>query len=195
MAKIKTPKYDANDVFFTADLHLGHYAVAGHRGYEDKLKMNEDIIENWNNAVNRNSVVFVLGDISFCNSLDTVQLLLQLNGTMHLIRGNHDKSLSNDVLGLFQSDNQQLEIDVLHPEGKQRVYMSHYAHRVWNRHHFGAFHLFGHSHGSLKGSGKSMDVGLDTNNLTPWTFEAIKAKLDPISIQGVDHHKEQAPVA
>ena len=49
MAKIKTPKYDASDVYFTADLHLGHYAVAGHRGYNDKLKMNEDIIKNWNN--------------------------------------------------------------------------------------------------------------------------------------------------
>ena len=67
--------------------------------------------------------------------------------------------------------------------------MSHYGHMVWEESHKGSWHLFGHSHGSLKGLGKSMDVGVDTHNeFRPYTFNEIKKNLQNKPIIYSDYH-------
>jgi hypothetical protein len=45
----------------------------------------------------------------------------------------------------------------------QPIWLSHYAHRVWLRAHYGAWHLYGHSHHSLPDDphARSLDVGVD----------------------------------
>jgi len=47
--------------------------------------------------------------------------------------------------------------------GEQQIWLSHYAHRVWNKSHHGVFHLFAHSHNSLPDDPNSLsfDVGVD----------------------------------
>ena len=76
--------------------------------------------------------------------------------------------------------------------------LCHYAMRVWNRAHHGAWHLYGHSHGKLPEAPTtlSMDVGVDNHDFRPWHFDEInllmteKAKglselrrTDPLNIQ------------
>ena len=53
--------------------------------------------------------------------------------------------------------------------------LCHYAMRVWNRAHHGAWHLYGHSHGKLPEAptSLSMDVGVDTHDFRPWHFDEI----------------------
>ena len=57
----------------------------------------------------------------------------------------------------------------------QPIVICHYAMRVWNRSHHGAWHLYGHSHGNLPDTptSLSMDVGVDTHNFRPWHFDEI----------------------
>jgi hypothetical protein len=57
----------------------------------------------------------------------------------------------------------------------QPVVISHYAMRVWNRSHHGAWQLYGHSHGNLPDTSTSlsMDVGVDTHDFRPWHFDEI----------------------
>ena len=50
--------------------------------------------------------------------------------------------------------------------------------RVWNKSHYGSWELYGHSHGTLEPIGKQLDVGVDTNNFYPYSFEDIKKRLD-----------------
>lgn len=51
--------------------------------------MNETIIRKWNEVVNEEDDVYVLGDLAM-GSLENVQLLEELNGRIHIVRGNHD---------------------------------------------------------------------------------------------------------
>ena len=55
--------------------------------------------------------------------------------------------------------------------------MSHYAHRTWDKSHHGSLHLYGHSHGTLPGVGRSMDVGVDSTDMnsdfTPFLLDDV----------------------
>ena len=74
--------------------------------------------------------------------------------------------------------------------GKQKFFLSHYSHQIWNKSHHNSIHLFGHSHGSLEGIGKSMDVGVDTNNLYPYHLDEIMEIMVHKQVKIVDHHNQ-----
>jgi calcineurin-like phosphoesterase family protein len=61
----------------------------------------------------------------------------------------------------------------------QPIVLCHYAMRVWNRAHHGAWHLYGHSHGKLPEAptSLSMYVGVDTHDFRPWHFDEINLLL------------------
>lgn len=99
----KTPKYDQESVLFTSDLHFFHKAQVKRRGFSTAENMNGFLIRRWNARVYPWHTVFVLGDVSLGNAADTMGVLEQLNGNLHLIRGNHDKGLQSKVLNMFGS--------------------------------------------------------------------------------------------
>jgi calcineurin-like phosphoesterase family protein len=51
--------------------------------------------------------------------------------------------------------------------------LCHYAMRTWNRSHYGAIQLYGHSHGNLPGDSQSCDVGVDCWGFRPVSLEEI----------------------
>jgi calcineurin-like phosphoesterase family protein len=55
------------------------------------------------------------------------------------------------------------------------VVACHYAMKVWPRSHYNSWQLFDHSHGTLEPIGKQWDVGVDDNNLSPVSFEELRA--------------------
>lgn len=187
--KIKTRVIGANDkLFFTSDLHFFHKFIAKHRGYMSTELMNRTIITQWNKTVPTDAIIYILGDVSFGNQANTLKVLSELNGELNLILGNHDRVLSSEVSALYQTIDKQAELDVSNKEGvKQRLFLSHYSHRVWNKSHYGSYHLFGHSHGSLQGEGKSMDVGWDVKG-DLFSYTAIDRLLKDKDVSMVDHH-------
>ncbi len=67
--------------------------------------------------------------------------------------------------------------------------MFHYSCRVWDKSHHGSILLYGHSHGSLSDDGsRSMDVGVDTNNLYPYHLDEILDRMLKRPFLEVDHH-------
>ena len=56
----------------------------------------------------------------------------------------------------------------------QYIVICHYAMKTWAKSHYNSWQLFGHSHGELKGVGKQMDIGVDTHNFYPYSFNEIK---------------------
>ena len=72
--------------------------------------------------------------------------------------------------------------------------LCHYALRVWNKHHRGSIHLYGHSHNSIDNShGKSMDVGIDAiysllDEYRPISIIEILKIMKNRDIQKIDHH-------
>ena len=85
------------DVWVTSDDHFGHKNIItySNRPFETTEEMDEVLICNWNKVVKPNDLVFNLGDIFFCNSERMQYISGRLNGRKHLIRGNHDKGVSN----------------------------------------------------------------------------------------------------
>ena len=175
-------------VFFTSDTHFNHHNIIKYcdRPFKNVREMNEELIKNWNATIDKEDVVFHLGDFSMGSTHNVVDLLSRLNGHIHLIVGNHEKDIiSNDIaLSKFVGVYDMLEITVKDEEisyGNQHIVLCHYPLLVWNASHRGSWQLFGHVHGGLSNKGiiqhkpTQMDVGVDTNpKYTPYSYQEVK---------------------
>ena len=132
-------RVNVDKAFFTSDTHFFHKAMAQMRGLQGGVDdMNAALITRWNEVVPKDGIVFLLGDFSFSGTTNSISVLGQLNGQIHLIVGNHDTGLSRVVKDMFSSMSDYKEIEVeTAPAVRQRIILSHYAHRVWNMHHYG----------------------------------------------------------
>ena len=176
------------EVWATSDLHFGHANILKFnpdtRKYSDVQDMTKKMIAEWNSKVSQADEVYVLGDFAFCNAKDAAVIANRLNGKKYLIAGNHDKKnlASKQFADCFEWVKDYHEMNY---NGKF-VIMMHYALRVWNKAHHGSYHLYGHSHGSLPGEGRSMDVGVDATGNVVSPLDDILAQLEQKSF--VKHH-------
>lgn len=175
-------------IWFVSDEHYGHTNIIKfcNRPFKDADEMREVLIKRHNSVVAPNDEVYHLGDVSF--GKDVEQYISKLNGSHHLILGNHDHSCYRKFKKLEPYISVQ-DTRVVNWEGF-KFFLSHYSHRVWPNSHRGTFHLYGHSHGTLPGFGRSMDVGVDTNNFYPYSAAELTNILLKENFIGVDHHLE-----
>jgi predicted phosphodiesterase len=102
---IEPPKFDGSKVFFTSDTHFYHDNIIRYcrRPFKDAAHMDEVLIQNWNDTVGSDDIVFHLGDFSYGGSAEWVRVLNRLNGKIYLIVGNHDiKNLRQGYYSLFE---------------------------------------------------------------------------------------------
>lgn len=78
-------------VFFTSDTHFDHRLVATLRGYETPAEHDEALVETWNAHVRPSDIVWHLGDVSLGGPARWAPQVARLNGTIHLVAGNHDR--------------------------------------------------------------------------------------------------------
>lgn len=182
--KIKTLKLDSSkvNIFFTSDTHFGHRNIIAYtnRPFSDVTEMDRVIIDKWNEVVGDNDIIFHLGDFTLLGTKSWAYYLSQLKGTKYLIAGNHDKSITEKMFaGVFT----QLNLLIMDEEIQdgQRITLNHYPMYSWYQSHRGAWHLFGHVHGTLKFSKdnhypppSAYDVGVDNNNFTPISYQEVK---------------------
>ena len=93
MRKLHITLNKGQKLWFTSDLHFGHRNVIKfcNRPFEDEKVMGKQLINNWNETVSKDDIVFVLGDTFWFNDSRSIKKILdQLNGTIYLIPGNHD---------------------------------------------------------------------------------------------------------
>jgi len=202
-------------IFFTSDTHFYHKGILRHgrrgdnnREFETVEEMNATLISNWNKRINSDDFVYHLGDFAFSGPTRAIDILQQLKGRKFLIKGNHDYDLCKKPE--FQKywewikDIYCLKVPIknINPitggerQAVQRIVLCHYAMRVWDQVHRGAWQLFGHSHGNLVPSDflPQMDVGVDAVSnyghepLTPISFEEVSKILTSIKFKPVDHH-------
>ncbi len=164
--------------FFTSDTHFGHESIIRlcKRPFQSVMEMNETLIDNWNAAVSKSDIVYHLGDFSMGSDVPASSFARRLNGIVHLIEGNHDKKTIRDNADCFSSIHQLKSISI----AKQKIFLCHYPMREWDHAWRGAWHLFGHVHGRLDSQdhSKSLDVGVDSHNYAPISFEELRAIMD-----------------
>lgn len=162
--------------FFTADNHFNHRRIIEYcnRPFANREEMDSEMISRWNEVVPKDGVVYCLGDLILAGRKRTEETLSQLNGNIYLCLGDHDKSAIKYGLKHLEGTARDYVIKI----GDAKVFMSHYCHKVWPKSHYGAWHLFGHSHGGMNAyamnEGKLLDVGVDSHDFRPWTFAEIR---------------------
>jgi calcineurin-like phosphoesterase family protein len=189
--------------FFTSDTHYGHANIIKYSGrpFKNADDMTYALKENHNAIVKPDDDVYHLGDHSYYDFNSTVDLLFELNGFFHYIFGNHDNVMKEIRRHMKRSPSSDLTIDLekkirflgnmeeVEVEGIN-ITLNHYAMKVWNRSHYGAWHLYGHSHGSLPDDPRSMsiDVGVDVHNYRPISFREVDDIMMKKSFLPIDHH-------
>lgn len=191
-------------VWFTADTHYDHKAMvkdaAGRgwrhissrtNGFKTLEEMNETLIEAWNTVVYPGDHVYHLGDFAFANAARIEEILLRLTGQIHLVFGNHDKTIRQSrFLKYLASAQDYKKIKV----GDQKVVLCHYPLITWEGCHYGSWHLHGHSHGNLvlpspMDLAPRIDVGVDTMlEWRPYHFDEVAEAMKHRTYVSVDHH-------
>lgn len=157
--------------WWTADEHYGHKNIIKYcnRPFTSVEEMNQTLIDNHNRVVGKGDCTVHIGDFSLSDARCTLEIIEQLNGSHIFIRGSHDAWLKATP----HITAKQIWRRKVH--GEQMIVCCHYALRVWPMSHYGAWHLYGHSHGLLQGHhGKSMDVGVDCWGYRPLSFDEVK---------------------
>jgi calcineurin-like phosphoesterase family protein len=152
----------------TSDLHFGHKNIMSFcpetraRFKNDVAYMNNAMAEEWNNRVEPNDLVYILGDVAFMSGSDAGRIVNRLNGTKILIEGNHDKKTLKDAtfFNAFKEVHKYLDINY---DG-HKIVMFHYPIAEWDQMHRGALHFHGHLHGDSSGleQYRALDVGMDS---------------------------------
>lgn len=159
--------------FLTADTHFGHAGIlstrmAHPRPFDSIEHHDEVLIQRWNAVVRPGDEVWHLGDFAMdCTPAYARRCFDRLNGTKHLVIGNHER------LGRrlpWASQHEALVQTII--EGHRTVLL-HYALRAWPGIWRGAIHLYGHTHGSLPGTRRSTDVGVDCWDFRPPSMPEI----------------------
>ena len=181
--------FPEDKVFFTADTHFGYGSIIHYssRPFESAEQMDEELIRRWNETVPEDGIVFHLGDFAHGSASRWCEILERLNGSIHLVAGNHDfiaakkKGLEN-----FSSVREQRIIRV----GEQKIYLNHYPFLCYGGSYGNVWQLFGHVHSGPRSSSGldhprlkmlfplQYDVGVDNNGYRPVSFKEVKAKIE-----------------
>lgn len=114
-------------IWLSSDLHLGHDRefIWKARGFNSSIEMTQTIINKWNALIRPEDDVYILGDVMLGDNKMGMAAVAELNGRLHLIRGNHDTDVR---ISLFKDCAQFVEIcDAKYLRYKKyHFYLTHY---------------------------------------------------------------------
>lgn len=188
------------NIFFCSDSHYSHknlikslstWSSGAHRDFKSIDEHNNTLINNINNTVGQDDVLFLLGDVAF-GGFENIRKFMDriICNEVHLILGNHDKHIKfnrDNIQSCFTSVNICLDIII----DDNTFILFHYPIKEWEDCHKGTYHLYGHCHSlpnkRFENGFKSMDVGFDGHTeFRPYSYNEIIELLKDKPIHG--HH-------
>lgn len=177
-------------IFFTSDTHFSHANIIKYcnRPFASVEDMDEQMVDHWNALVGPDDEVYHLGDFTLGDGRRFAKWIARLNGRIKVLPGSHDHAwLADYKPGTASLSGHPVEVlpplvslefpelgDGEHP---RVVVLCHYAMRAWDRSHYGSWHLYGHSHGTLPGYGLSIEVAVDCWDFRPVSLETVAEKM------------------
>ena len=200
------------NIFLTSDLHFGHrniIRIGKGRPFDSIQEHDEALIENWNSVVKPGDLVYVLGDMSIETTIDEIRKpLSRLQGSKHLILGNHDRKKIHNQLrleNLWQSVREYSSIKFEAADGtKVFVRMMHFPILEFD----GAFknyrckekyiHCYGHIHNAnnydhiYKELGfPAVHIGVDSSSTFPNTKPYTPINIEDVYTKAMTFIKEK----
>ena len=110
-------------IFIISDTHFDHAKIIKYcnRPFSDVNKMNDEIINRWNDVVKNEDIVYHLGDLFLGSKFDLKSIISKLNGNIYLIKGNHDRltTKSYEDCGIVVLKNAPITLE------KYKIMLSH----------------------------------------------------------------------
>lgn len=167
-------------IYLTSDLHFCHDRgfLYGPRGFDCIDAHDCAIIENWNERVEPDDDVYILGDLMLNDNIHGLECLRLLNGNKFLVRGNHD----TDVRWKMYADAGLQTLGWAHylKYRKYHFYMSHFPTLTGNLEaeslHQMTLNLHGHTHSKdmfYEDRPYMFNVALDAHNNCPILLDDI----------------------
>lgn len=217
MLKLVLKEYQ--NVWISSDTHFGHSNLCkattkwrdpkgnipnNVRDFSSLDEMNSTIVDNINNVVKEDDIYLNLGDWSF-GGFDNIKKFRDriICKNIYLVAGNHDEKIianKDNIRSIFTDfyKDHYLELEVIQGGDKYRFVISHFPIASWNNMAKGIPHLHGHVHlppNQRLGKGKSLDVGLDGNNMKPYSLSEINNLLKDQPVRPLvlpsDHHADE----
>lgn len=184
----KVPLTELNNIFVTADQHLGHENIIKFcdRPFATVEEMDRVLIDNWNKVVGKDDTIYNLADFTLGNFAVARRYFAQLNGKIQVLANHwhHDKRwLPKKYFGPIMLEYPMatdiahvnilppmvvLEIEGMGNEGRAlAVTLCHYPLAGWDRKHYGAWHLYGHTHKPDTSGEFRLNIGVDCMNYHP----------------------------
>ena len=144
-------------VFVIADTHFYHIGMLRFRHFSSTSQMNNYIARAWNSVVSPRDTVVHLGDFAYTEDQRMLNRIVnQLNGTIMLLRGNHDSADRLRIAGIGVSTKSFVPYE--------NLLLSHEpVYNVKNKH---LVNLHGHLH-KHRLSGKHINACIDIAGYAP----------------------------
>lgn len=150
-------------IWFSADYHLGHANIMKYcqRPFVTVDAMDAMIIDTCNQYVQRDDILYFLGDFARQASRYG-HYRQQINcRTIHVVQGNHDEnSLRKHVSSMVER--------IYTKFNGRKFHLDHYPMVSWRARIHGTIHLYGNEHGTMEDqlneiwpNRQAMDVGID----------------------------------
>lgn len=168
-------------VWACSDWHLNHNRefIWKARGFESVEQMNFAIVERHNFMVRPDEDVYILGDLMLGSDMTlTTNLMRQMNGKFHIVRGNHDTDRRWEIYQTLANVVETKNSIYLKHQG-YHFYMSHFPSLTGNNDKFlkqMTLNLFGHTHQKehfFEDNFWMYNVAMDAHNCYPCNLNDI----------------------
>lgn len=163
--------------WLTADWHLGEdrFELMG-RPFATQSEHIDTLVDLHNKRVNPEDTVIVVGDVCYQKTPEFLPLVAKFNGKKILIRGNHDRVLSDDQFKVYfdqvipEGQGIEMEVDGI------PCYVTHYP----TEGREDRFNIVGHIHAAWKYQLNMFNVGVDANHFRPVLLDRIRFHYDAV---------------
>ena len=165
-------------IYLISDLHLDHKNIIRYcdRPFSSVEEMNRTIIDNWNEVVEEDDFVYLVGDLAFGRRRSKMRYWLKkLNGNVILILGNHDKGYLDSIVHADKC--------VLFYKGKKFLLI--HDPKMVNSGDDWVIH--GHEHNNkpekypfMNGKNRTINVSVELINYTPISLDFLVDKMEDV---------------
>lgn len=156
------------DLYVTSDLHLSDTVnrTIAYRGFKSGQEHTKFIRNLINSTIkSKSAILYILGDVGYRDDDQSlISFIKSLTPRVKICLGNHDSERQLKrfwSMGIIEDFKHDFKINY----NGNLFHLSHFPMLEWDGLFRGSYHLFGHCHGNQKPYLRSMDIGLDNNNM------------------------------
>lgn len=178
-------------IYYISDIHFKDRSIFDKcsRPFISLNNMESAIISKWNEKVKDDDIVYVLGDIATDYDASSIEVFRKLNGHKHLIVGNHDHLILEDIKNskIFET----VKFIDLIMDNNRKVCICHYPLMDWMEFNREGILVYGHIHNKTPENGHAYKLMKDYYaNLPAYNCGVDVCDFEPRTLDELKHLKE-----